>query len=271
MSHRPEKTISHARSMATLAGALGLALAAAPPAAGAAQGTQVSLGLGAYYLTGDYGSARGDTDIWYVPFSLRWKQQRWTFKATIPWVQVSGPGAAVPGVGGVGRGAATRRTESGLGDTILQASWLALYDRDSRAGLRLKGKLKLDTADEDKGLGTGSTDFTAAVEGFRSLGAATVFGSIGYRWMGDSDVYDLQDAWLGTAGFQNQLTRRTSAGLSVYLRQKISRTGSPRRELNGFVTHRLTDTVRLQGYGIVGFADGSPDWGLGASVRMDVE
>ncbi len=270
MSHRTEKTIPHARGTA-LAGALGLALAAAPLAAGAAEGAKVSVGLGAYYLSGDYGSSAGDTDIWYVPLSMRWKAQRWRIKATVPWVRVTGPGAAVPGVGGVSRGATGRTSESGLGDVLLSASWLALYDRASRTGLRLKGKLKLDTADERKGLGTGSTDFTAAVEGFRSLGAATVFGSIGYRWMGDSDVYDLQNAWLGTAGFQNRLTHRTSAGLSVYLRQKISRTGAPRRELNGFVTHKLTDTVRLQGYGIVGFADGSPDWGLGANVRVDME
>ena len=260
---------ARATSTTLFASSLAAALAAVPAAA-AERAPQVSAGVGAYYLTGDYGSSAGDTDIWYVPFSLRWKSQRWTLKATVPWVRVSGPGSAVPGVGGVSKGG-TRRTESGLGDTILSASWLALYDRQSRSGLRLKGKLKLDTADEDKGLGTGSNDFTAAVEGFRTTGRTTLFGSLGYRWMGDSDVYDLRNAWLGTAGFQTQLAPRTSAGASVYLRQKISRTGSPRRELNGFVTHRLTDTVRVQGYGIVGFADGSPDWGLGASLRMDVE
>ena len=260
---------ANAKNPSFLAAAVVAALASAPAAA-AERGPQVSVGTGAYYLTGDYGSSAGDTDIWYVPFSLRWKGQRWTVKATVPWVRVSGPGSAVPGVGGISKGGA-RRTESGLGDSILSASWLALYDRASRAGVRLKGKLKLDTADEDRGLGTGSNDFTASVEGFRTTGRTTVFGSVGYRWMGESDVYDLRDAWLATAGLQTQVGSRTSAGASLYLREKISRTGSPRRELNGFVTHRLTDTLRLQGYGILGFADGSPDWGLGASLRMDVE
>jgi len=110
---------------------------------------------------------------------------------------------------------------------------------EARAGVRLRGKLKLGTGDEDKGLGTGSTDFTASVEGFKASGAWTLFGSLGHRWMGDSDVYDLQNAWLATLGAQNKLSARTSAGASVYLRQKISRTGSPRRELSGFLTHRL--------------------------------
>ncbi len=260
---------TRAKNASFLAAAAVVAAFASAPAA-AAERAQVSVGMGAYYLTGDYGSSAGDTDIWYVPFSLRWKGQRWTVKATVPWVRVSGPGSAVPGVGGISKGG-VRRTESGLGDSILSASWLALYDRQSRTGLRLKGKLKLDTADEDRGLGTGSNDFTASVEGFRTTGRTTVFGSVGYRWMGDSDVYDLRNAWLATAGLQTQLAPRTSAGASLYLREKISRTGSPRRELNGFVTHRLTDTVRLQGYAIAGFADGSPDWGLGASLRMDVE
>jgi hypothetical protein len=53
---------------------------------------QVSLGTGFEYSTGDYGSPDGDTNDWYVPFSVGYAQSNWRVKASVPYIRSTGPG-----------------------------------------------------------------------------------------------------------------------------------------------------------------------------------
>jgi hypothetical protein len=53
---------------------------------------QISLGTGFEYSTGDYGSPDGDTNDWYVPFSVGYAQSNWRLKATVPYIRSTGPG-----------------------------------------------------------------------------------------------------------------------------------------------------------------------------------
>jgi hypothetical protein len=43
--------------------------------------------------------------------------------------------------------------------------------------------------------------------------------------------------------------------------------GGPQREVTAFWNRRLDRDTRLQAYVLKGFAAGSPDWGIGASLR----
>jgi hypothetical protein len=68
------------------------------------------------------------------------------------------------------------------------------------------------------------------------------------------------------AGATYRLDARTSAGALLEGRQRVVPGGSPRRELMGFWTRRLEGPRRSQIYGLIGLADGSPDWGFGLSL-----
>jgi hypothetical protein len=130
----------------------------------------------------------------------------------------------------------------------------------------LTGKLKLPTADETKGLGTGEPDFAFLLDLYRTFDRVTGFGGVGYHVMGDSPGLPLENAWSANLGATYKLDARDSVGALLEGRQRVARGGSRTRELMGFWTHRLEGPWRSQVYGLIGLADGSPDWGFGLSL-----
>src|SRR5438034_811374 len=68
----------------------------------AAEG-EFSLGTGLNYTTGTYGGSTS-TKILTIPFNARYDNGPWTFKATLPYLHVTGVRAVYPGVGRVDNG-----------------------------------------------------------------------------------------------------------------------------------------------------------------------
>lgn len=248
------------RSLAVLPA---LALASA---AFAADG-ELSAGAGVDYSKGDYGTG-SETKILAIPFMARYDQDPWKLKLTVPYLRVTGPGDVIPGIGrgNRGRGTSGETTESGIGDTTLAATYGALYEPRSAFGLDLTAKLKLPTGDENRGLGTGSTDETLQAEMYRAIDRYTAFGTFGYTFFGHSDVVDLQNAAFAELGALTKISSTDSVGGSLYGRQRVVEGGAPQRELTFFWNRRVAKAQRLQAYFLVGLADGSPDVGIGASA-----
>ena len=87
--------------------------------------------------------------------------------------------------------------ESGFGDVKLGAKYKFLDDYNEDAvGLALKAYVKLPTADEAKGLGTGKADFGGDLILSKSLNRkADLHASIGYEINGDPDDVDIGNAF----------------------------------------------------------------------------
>jgi hypothetical protein len=63
-----------------------------------------SASVGGDYSTGKYGT-KDSTDVFYMPFSASYATGRMTYKVTVPFLRVTGPGDFVPsGLGGSGGG-----------------------------------------------------------------------------------------------------------------------------------------------------------------------
>lgn len=236
--------------------------------AGGAHAEGLTLGSGFDYTSGKY-TASEETRILYVPFIAKYETGPWALRATVPYIRIDGPGNVV-GAGAdrvtlSGRGTG-RRSESGLGDIVLSAFYNLLSERRSSIGLDLGAKLKLGTADEKKGLGTGEEDWSIQADVFKPLGALTLFGSLGHRWYGDPPGIDLDNVLYWALGGAYRLSADTSAGLAYDYRPAITRGGGEISELTGFVTKRLSGELRLQPYLVLGFGMASPDWGAGAQV-----
>jgi hypothetical protein len=242
-------------------------------AAGAAHGAdgELSAGAGVNYSTGKYGEST-PTRIWSIPFVARYETDRWTLKLTLPLLRVTSPANVIPGIGAFdNRGRARRRaagttTETGLGDTVASATYTAYYDQAAKRGLDLTGKVKLPTADADKGLGTGSTDESLQVDVYQTQGLFTVFADLGYTFFGHSDFVQLDNALYYGAGFSEKLDDTNSLGMSFDGRQRVTPGGAPQREVTAFWNRRMDRATRLQAYVLKGFSDGSPNWGIGASL-----
>jgi hypothetical protein len=231
-----------------------------------------SLGVGANYSTGKYGTPT-ETKIWSIPFSARYETDVWTLKLTVPYLRVTGPANVIPDVGNTSDSGRRRRTtraptttESGLGDVVAAATYNAYWDSAAKRGLDLTGKIKFGTADSSKGLGTGENDYTVAVEPAQKLGPVSLFGTFGYKFLGDPPGSDLNNVFFGSVGASYKFADGLNAGLILDLQERTSDTAAgPQREATAFVSQRFLDHWKAQLYVVHGFADGSPDWG-GAAI-----
>ena len=230
---------------------------------------QTSVSVGAEYSSGKYGTP-DKTDTLYIPFILRHETGPWVLKATVPWLRITGPGnvigagadrVVVPGV------SLPRRTESGLGDIVLSGFYNVLDERKGGLGLDLGAKVKLPTADDQKGLGTGELDYAAQMDFFKPFDATTLFGSIGYRVYGDPPGVTLKDVFYTSIGASYRMSSQQAVGFAYDYRPAIVSGGGKVSEATLFWSNRLTPQWKLQVYGVVGFADASPDAGIGALLE----
>lgn len=226
----------------------------------------LTFSTGIDYSSGKYGATE-KTDTLYIPFGAKYETADWTFRTTIPYVEINGP-AAVSGTGAdlvtlnIPHG--SRKKVSGLGDIVLSASWSALQQGPWL--VELGTKVKLSTSDASKGLSTGKNDFSVQSEVYRMIDSHTLFGTLGYKKMGDPDGIDLKDPLYASLGWSFRASPASSLGLSYDFRQKIQDGGSPVRELSAFLTHKLDPHWKLQGYLVSGYSNASPDLGGGIFV-----
>lgn len=245
------------------------------------------------YSSGKYGTPF-ETDIWDVPFSIGYQQNRWSLKLTVPYINISGADDVIPGIGrvnngnpnGRGRGRGRGRGQgsgggtvtppvtqetsgsaSGLGDVVAQASYGLIRDDAAQFGLDLTGKVKFGTASENKGLGTGQNDYGLSLGAYKGFGAWTLFADAGFTKYGSSTYIPLHNGWNGDVGAGYRLDVANTVGAYYFYRQKISDVGYQESEATAYWDHKFGDSLRLQTYALAGFTNGSPDWGLGANMR----
>lgn len=245
--------------------ALAAALASFTIGAQAAEQELLALGGGLHYSEGDYGS-RATTEITALQLTARYDYGRWTFRGTLPLLEVTGPGTVVPGIGAVRPGAAPRRTTTdGLGEPVVSASYVALYDAATRAGLDLTARVKLGLADDER-LGTDETDVGFQVDGYRTFDALTVFAGLGYTFFGSSRTFPLRDVFNWTLGASYRLGAQDTVGVFYDEREALTRSSGDLQELMFFWSRQIDRAWKAQPYLLVGLDDGSPDWGAGLSL-----
>lgn len=237
-----------------------LALVATP--AKADEYVQISTGID--YSSGDYGETE-DTDFLAIPVTVKYQTDEFYVRASISYLDIKGPDGVIPGDGGVtpGNQGGEVTSRSGIGDLWITAGYSLPVDDST--WFDAVGKVKLPTASEEKFLGTGSTDFTAQGEILHSFGDVSFGAYGGRRFNGSSDVFDLQDVWLAGAGIYINADKMM-IGFDYDWREGSTPTSPDISELTGSLTYRLNDTLRLQGYGYTGLADGSADLGGGLQI-----
>lgn len=223
---------------------------------------------GAEFTSGSYGGTE-DTDIFFVPVSASYETEKFRFKGTVSYLQIEGPGGVIGGDGGVviGPGGGAVTSESGMGDTILAATYNLYPDANDAPFLELTGKVKLPTADSDKGLGTGEMDYSVQVDVFQAFGNVTPFGTVGYKLRGDPEGFDLNDSFFASAGAAVKMSETFSIGGVYDYRDAATDFADNVSEVSPFATFKVTDSAVVQVYGVFGLSDGSPDTGGGVQLR----
>ncbi len=227
-----------------------------------------TLSTGVDFTSGTYG---GDVDIedTYVPLTATVDYGRVAFRLTVPYLSVKAPEGTIFDPGGEplpGSGALT--TESGLGDIIGSVTFYDVINNQQLGlAMDLTGKVKFATADEDKGLGTGESDYSVQADFYKFMDDFTLLSSVGYKFRGDPTGLDLNDVFMASLGGTYKFTPDVNGGLFFDYRESAISGSDSIQELSAFVSRRVSENWRLQVYGLTGFTDSSPDWGGGIQIK----
>jgi hypothetical protein len=259
------------------------------PAAHTAGPPETSVSFGAEYSRGGYGFSQA-TSIAYFPVTLKYDADRYAMSLTLPYLFVTGPGNVVvaggvgipggpSGNGSSGNGpppcvpppcspgqTSPTRTASGLGDILLKGSVNLQMQDMNRPRLDLTAKAKLGTA--DRNLGTGENDYSVQLDVERSFGANNLFGSLGYKIMGEPPGVDYNNVAYGAIGGSARLSGTASGGLVLDAQEPVLAGVAPLRTLTLFLSNKIDAKTRVTPYVLKGWGNGSPDWGVGIALKL---
>lgn len=235
-----------------------------------------SLSFGGYYSRGDYGEDTA-TAVTYLPVSLEHSVSDWRFRMTVPHLRISGPGNVLVNVGGVTRPDVPARdpeyqrmSPRGVGDVLVSATRELPALADWMPFVDLEVEIKLPTA--GPGLGTGATDVGLQADVFQLVGVNTVFGTVGYRFRGDSRWFEgLQNSLYLSLGAMRPLPLAGgqgtwSWGLIYDYRQAASALSRETHELLPFLSWAPAPAWSFLIYSTRGFTRDSPDYALGVQL-----
>jgi hypothetical protein len=227
-----------------------------------------AVSTGVDYSSGRYGESQ-KTQILYVPLTVRYERGAWQGRITVPYIRITGPGAAVGGFDGAVVEAARPgpiETHEGLGDVVATGSYLIDPLQAWMPYLEITAKVKFPTASRSQLLGTGEFDYATQLDVSKTFGDFTPFVDVGYRFIGNPPGAHLQNAVYTSAGLDWRATSWLSAGLIYDWRQTASRQLGESQELTAYGTFRLGRHVRLEPYAVAGFTQASPDFGVGLQL-----
>ena len=229
-----------------------------------------SIATGVDYSSGDFGLDLGNTDTIYAYAQADVDIDRLRLRVTVPWLDIEGPQSVTGGTGDpviTNPDGGTETSVSGLGDIILQAGYLWGSPSNPLPYMETVVKVKVPTANENKGLGTGKTDYSLQADIFDRYGVVTPFATIGWRKFGDPETFELKNTFFASGGLSIAVSEQFSFGAAVDWREAASLNAEDALEASPFATLRLGPNWRLTGYGVFGFKDGSPDAGGGVQLR----
>jgi hypothetical protein len=261
------------------------------------------IGVTPSYSSGNFGTTT-TSEFVYLPFSVRRYFRDGDVSLVIPFVSVTSDGTVtlvggqpiqtLPGrclkKGGTeidtdkpeclallnaGQGVAGQAaqivTNSGLGDIILRGRYYLVEERDYVPLIAITGRLKIPTASEGKGLGTGALDHGYGIEMSKLIGEKWLaFLDGGYNFIGDPDGRELQNQYWYDVGAGFYFTKNLLA--SVYFEEYRALVPGlvNIRDFFFAMNYKASAAWRFNGGVAVGVSNGAPDYvvSIGTSYRF---
>jgi outer membrane putative beta-barrel porin/alpha-amylase len=204
------------------------------------------------HKTGDFGTAT-KSDLYYFSPALGFVTSRYDVSVTIPYLFLTD------------KSAGQTATEEGTGDIILRGGLAFVPETEN--GFSLSGSLavKVPTADENKGLGTGEPDYGGFLGLRKRIGQNRFALSAGYIKVGDPAGIDFNDVSVYDAGYSRIFTRTELSAWYEGRRSIIPGAKNP-REINVGFFHILNLDYSIKGSSFVGLNKGGPDFGLNLGI-----
>jgi hypothetical protein len=256
------------------------------------------IGFTPSYSSGNFGTS-STSSFYYAPISIRRFFKDGDVTLVIPFVTAttdgqstlvggnpvrvdnSGPGSGSstgcsnsgPGKGNclTGRVQGQNVTTAGLGDIILRGRYYVVEEEDYVPLIALTARMKLPTANEKLGLGTGAFDHGYGVEMSKLIGDKWIaFFDGGYNFIGNPDGLELRNQhWYDVgAGYYVTKDLLTSVYFDEY-RSLVSGLENI-RDVFFAINYRASSAWRFNGGVALGLSNGAPDHtvSVGTSYRF---
>jgi len=221
------------------------------------------------YFSGDFGTGI-DTHIIYVPAILVVTHDKHEFRLTVPYLSITTT-EPVTFVGDqvIGRGQGGRTTASGPGDVVLQDEYFFVEGGRARPWLSALFRVKLPTADESRGLGTGEPDAGAGLGIIQPVGKWwSLLGQSQYVVRGDPPGNDLRNTLWLSIGIQRRLSGSTSANLFYERRQSVLPGRPDLSDLSLGCDHGFARKLTLRAAAYLGLSETAEDYGVSAGFSL---
>src|SRR5688572_31574819 len=114
----------------------------------------------------------------------------------------------------------SQRHGHGFSDAVVGTKYQFLKETEARPGIAGSFELKLPTASESKGLGTGEFDYDIRLRAQKTWGWFTAIGNAGYTFLTDPEFGGVEtpkdNVWLFTLGQEYQVAKRTKLLSEIY-------------------------------------------------------
>jgi hypothetical protein len=230
---------------------------------------RVTFRMGVGYDQGDFGSDETSRAA-YLPVSLRFAANRFdlTVSSSFARIDTAEGVRLIDGVP-VQTGAGVPLQESGIGDAVVRSRFFIWENADSDLpSVTPFVRVKIPTAREELGLGTGKTDVGVGVELDKRLHQVFVFGDVGYTVVGKVPGLDLRNRTTAGFGVGKELSESTTISGMFDWRSAIIAGNPNPAEFTGVLSYRLSSSVTLSPNGFVGLTSGSSDFGLGLQMSF---
>lgn len=237
-----------------------------------------SVSLGFDFASGDYGTSQ-TTDSYRVPltigyypsdrldFSLEFSYLYQSDSSTVTLGGMRFPGqnsggSSGGGMGGMGGGSAARVTnsQSGVGDINLTAGYILVEESNSSPMLRPLFYLKVPTADEEKGLGTGAFDFGGGLSLGKGFGDWFLYAETLYIVPGETSAYQPDNYWTYQGAARYPLTQSLDVGFAVSGATAAFAGNPDALEAQLTSSYRVSQRGSIGAYLGTGLSDSSPDY-----------
>jgi hypothetical protein len=240
----------------------GLFCAALFPAAAASSDFRWQAGVSLTYLNGDYGTDE-TTKMVYLPLTVRRYFERSDVSVTIPYLSVDTTGAQVIIAGQVqtvGEGSDVPERESGLGDIVLKGNYYLTEQSGPWPYLDLTAKLKVPTADEEKGLGTGEFDFGVGLDASYRLNVVhLLLADIAYAFVGEPEGVEYRNQLVFDVGYGHQVTEKLMLSAYYEYRNSLLESNPNPKSLMLYGSYRFRPDLRIDLTLDFGLSDGAAD------------
>lgn len=226
------------------------------------------------FLAGDFGTGV-ESEITYLPFVLALRGTRGDLRFTAPWLSIR-TDQPITFVGGdvIQRGTGGSTHESGLGDVVAEYERF-VFNGGATAGGRRRPwvsaglRVKLPTADESRGLGTGEADWGPEAALTQPLGSLWhLLAEARYVVRGDPPGVDYRNTWWLALGAQRMLQEGAVLSIVLDSRQSVLRGRDTIRDLIVGYDRRLSPRTGLRSALYIGASDTAEDFGLMLGLAM---